>query len=331
MLALTWPGPSRAQDGPGVITAEAKRLSFPLTVEAVGTARARESIEVRPKTTERVTAIRFSEGQHVDANAVLVELGDAEARAAVAAARARLVDSQAKHARGKDLFENHLISESELESLSAQRDADQAALDAAEARLADTVVRAPFAGYVGLRRVSMGALVSPAVIITTLDDTDTIKLDFDIPETVLSLVGVGFPVIARSAAWPEHTFEGSVSSIDTRVDPVSRTVTVRALVPNRDLLLRPGMFLTVELLRPDVTALLVPEQAIVPEQSRQFVLVVGDDNVVEKREVQIGRRRPGAVEIVGGLDAGEVVVAEGTQKALPGSTVNVVGTVEIPE
>ncbi|MDH3199019.1 MAG: efflux RND transporter periplasmic adaptor subunit, partial [Candidatus Krumholzibacteria bacterium] len=235
------------QSAPGVVVAEATRVSFPFVVEALGTARANESVDVRPKVSERVRGIRFVEGRHVDRGDVLVLLEDAEARASVAAAKATLVDSESKYVRGQELFRSRLVSESELESLAARRDADQAALDAAEARLADTVVRAPFAGLVGLRRVSVGSLVGPSTVITTLDDTDTIKLDFDVPETALSHVAVGLPVVSRSAAWPETPFTGTVASIDTRVDPVTRTITVRALVPNPQRLLRPGMFLTVAL------------------------------------------------------------------------------------
>jgi membrane fusion protein (multidrug efflux system) len=318
-----------AQEAPGVVVATATRVAFPLTVEALGTARANESVEIRPKVTETVTTIHFAEGQHVEAGQILVELEDAEARADVAAARAQLVDSESQYARAEELYRSRLVSASELESLEARRDANRAALDAAQSRLSDTVVRAPFAGRVGLRRVSIGSLVGPSVVITTLDDTDTIKLDFDVPETALSRVQAGLPVTAHSAAWPDSTFAGTIASVDTRVDPVSRTVTVRALVPNRDQLLRPGMFLTVDVVREEVTALVIPEQAIVPEQSRQFVFVVGDDNVVEQREVQVGRRRPGQVEITNGLSEGEVVVAEGTQKARPGGAVRVVERMEV--
>ncbi len=318
-----------AQDPPGVVVAAATRIDFPLTVEALGTARANESVEIRAKITEMVTAIRFEEGQSVTAGQVLVVLEDAEARASVASAKAALLDSESKYRRNQELFRSNLIPESQVETSAARRDADQAALEAAEARLANTVVRAPFAGRVGLRRISLGSLVAPSVVITTLDDTDTMKLDFDVPETALSHLATGLPIVARSAAWPESTFEGTVASIDTRVDPVSRTVTVRALVPNRKRLLRPGMFLTVALQRRDVTALMIPEEAVVPEQSRQFVLVVGDDDMVSKQEVKLGRRRPGQVEVVGGIEAGQRVVVEGTQKAKPGSAVQVIETREL--
>jgi membrane fusion protein (multidrug efflux system) len=312
-----------------VVVATAVRVNFPLTVEALGTARANESVEIRPKISETVRSIHFTEGEQAKAGQILVRLDDAEMRADVAVARAELVESESRYARAEELFRSKLVSESELESIAARRDSDRATLDAAESRLSEAVIRAPFAGRVGLRRVSVGSLVAPSVIITTLDDTDPIKLDFDVPETAISLVREGLPVAAHSAAWPESTFTGTVASIDTRVDPLSRTVTVRALIPNRLQLLRPGMFLTVDVTRDEVTALLIPEQAIIPEQSRQFVMVVDDNGMVERREVEVGRRRPGQVEITSGLSEGEKVVAEGTQKVRPGDAVRIVGHIEV--
>lgn len=328
-LVALLPGFALAAEAPLVIVAEAKRVDFALTVEAPGTARANESVEIRPQVSEVITAIRFTEGQRVEAGQVLVELEDSEAKADVAAARAALLDSETQARRARELFKTQAVSASEIDQRTARRDADRAALDAAESRLADTRVSAPFAGRLGLRRVSLGSLVTPSTVITTLDDTDTIKLDFDVPETVLSLLAEGLPVEAHSAAWPEQLFRGSVETVDTRVDPVSRTLTVRARIPNDDARLRPGMFLTAVLRREDVTALIVPEQAIVPEQSRQFVWVVGTGDVVEKREVRTGRRRPGQVEIVEGLEAGERVVAEGTQKMRSGGSVEVHGVLDV--
>ncbi len=316
-------------EGPGVIVVEAARLSFPLTVEALGNARANESVEVRPRIAQAVTAIHFEEGQKVAAGDVLIELENAEALATVAAARAALVDSESQFERAQLLVKTKAMATSQLEQVAARRDADRAALAAAQARKSDTVIRAPFAGRVGLRRVSLGSLVSPDTVITTLDDTDTIKLDFDVPETALGRLGVGLPIVARSAAWPDQTFEGTVTTIDTRVDPVSRTVTVRASLPNPGGLLRPGMFLSVQLLRRDVVALVLPEACIVPEQSRQFVWVVGAQSQVARREVRTGRRSPGEVEILEGLEPGERVIVEGTQKVRDGQSVRILRTREL--
>jgi membrane fusion protein (multidrug efflux system) len=214
-----------------------------------------------------------------------------------------------------------------LEQLEAKRDADQAAVNAAQARLAQTVIRAPFDGRLGLRRVSLGSIVNPNTIITTLDDTSLIKLDFDVPAVFLSRLEKGLSVTARSAAWPDQAFRGEVSSIDTRVDPISRTITIRALLPNDDGRLMPGMFLTVSLVKDDVEALMIPEQAVVPERSKQFVYLLGADNIVSRREIKTGRRRPGQVEVVEGLVPGDLVIAEGTQKVKPGQPARISGRI----
>jgi membrane fusion protein (multidrug efflux system) len=313
---------------PGVIVAEAQMKSFPLAVEALGNASANEAVEIRPEITATLTSIHFEEGQFVEAGDRLVELENVEPLADLASAHASLVDSQSQYRRSQELFKSNAVAESELQQLEARREADRAAVAAAEARVEDTVIRAPFSGRLGLRKVSAGSLVSPGTIITTLDDTSFIKLDFDIPEIYLSRIEKGLKVVARSAAWPEVEFVGRVSAIDSRVDPISRTVMVRSLIPNEEGRLRAGMFLTVTLLKENVEALMIPEQSLVPERSTQSVFVVAADNIVEQRLVRTGRRRPGEVEILEGLEAGDMVIAEGTQKARNGQAVTVLNAQE---
>jgi membrane fusion protein (multidrug efflux system) len=328
LLLFVVVGPARAQQSgqsPGVIVSEASIQPFPLSAEALGNARANEAVDIRPEITAAITAIHFQEGQNVGQGEVLLELENSEPLADLAAARAALVESTSQYRRSEELFKTRVVAESQLEQLEAKRDADQAAVNAASARLAQTVIRAPFAGRLGLRRVSVGSVVSTNTVITTLDDTSLIKLDFDVPEVFLSRLNKGLTVSARNAAWPDQEFRGEVTSIDTRVDPISRTITVRALLPNEDQRLRPGMFFTVSLLKADVEALMIPEQAIVPERSKQYVFVVGADNIAEMREVRTGRRRPGQVEVIDGLAPGELVIAEGTQKAKSGQPVRIAG------
>ena len=326
-IPLFWSHGLEAQpSAPAVIVIEASIQSFPLTSEALGNARANEAVEIRPEITAAITRIAFEEGQTVGKGEVLLELESSEPLADLAAARAALVDSTSQYRRSEELFKTRVVSASQLEQLEAKRDADQAAVNAAEARLAQTVIRAPFDGQLGLRRVSQGSIVNPSTIITTLDDISLIKLDFDVPEVFLSRLQKGLSVTARSAAWPDQEFHGEVTTIDTRVDPISRTIIVRALLPNQEALLLPGMFLTVSLLKDDVESLMIPEQAIVPERSNQYVFVLGMDLVVEKRAIRTGRRRPGEIEVIAGLEPGEVVVVEGTQRVKPGQPASVVGT-----
>jgi membrane fusion protein (multidrug efflux system) len=322
-MAVVFSAQAQGPSAPGVIVTEAKIKTFPLAVEALGNASANEAIEIHPEITARLTSINFEEGRFVNAGDPLVELENVEPLADLASARARLVDSQSQYRRSQELFKTNAVAESQLQQLEAQREADRAAVAAAEARVEDTVIKAPFSGWLGLRRVSAGSLVSPSTVITTLDDTSSIKLDFDIPEIYLSRIEKGLGVTARSAAWPDKQFVGTVTAVDSRVDPVSRTVMIRSMIPNEEGDLRAGMFLTVTLLKENIDALMIPEQALVPERSTQSVMVVGADNIVERRLVKTGRRRPGEVEILEGLEPGERIIIEGTQKARDGKPVSI--------
>ena len=182
----------------------------------------------------------------------------------------------------------------------------------------------PFAGRVGLRRVSPGSFVNTSTVITTLDDVSQIKLDFSVPEAFLTVLSEGMDISAESLVYPDRVFAGTVASIDTRLDPVSRAVRVRAIIPNADGLLKPGMFMSVDLQRDRGLLIVAPEQAIVPEGTKQYVFVVADD-VATKRQVQLGRRIPGFVAIDSGLEAGESVITEGTHKVRDGGAVEVAG------
>ena len=177
---------------------------------------------------------------------LLIELDNTEARADLAAAEAAASDSRSQYKRSQELFQTKALSEAQLDQLQATLLANEARVAAARSRLADRVITAPFNGRVGLRNVSLGGLVNPGAVITTLDDLSVVKLDFSVPEQFLSTLQPGLTVQARSTAYPDSTFDGRVASVDTRVDPTTRSVAIRALIDNRDSRLRPGMFMTVQ-------------------------------------------------------------------------------------
>jgi membrane fusion protein (multidrug efflux system) len=320
--AASGAGTAFSQTSVAVVAVPVREATLKLEAEALGTARANESVDVTAKVSNLVTAVRFKEGQQVRRGQVLIELDGREAQAELAIAEAALGESRSQFNRSRELYTTRVLSEAQLEQIEATLKANEARVAFARSRLSDTVITAPFNGRVGLRRVSVGSLVSPGTVITTLDDTDTIKLDFTIPETLLSSVESGLEIVARSVAWPGEEFAGTVSSVDSRVDPTTRSVTVRALLPNDRGMLKPGMFLTVRLTRGASNALLVPEQSLVPEQGNVFVFVVRDGRV-EKRQVRTGQRRVGEVQIVAGLAVGDQVVVEGTQKLRDGAPVTV--------
>ena len=305
----------------GVVTVRAEVVDFPAEIEALGSTRARDAVEITSKSPNIIAAIRFEDGDEVEAGQVLVELENSEQQAQLAEARARLLESTSQFERSRTLAADRSISASQLEQLEATMKADQARLRAAEARLADTVIRAPFGGRMGLRRVSVGSFISPGTVITTLDDTSTMRLDLAVPESFLGTVGPGMRIRADSVAWPGELFDGIVESLDSRVDPVTRMITARAVIGNDDGRLKPGMFLTVRLIGSERKAIVVPEEALVPEGDRQYVFLV-TDGVARRTLVELGRRRPGQAEILEGLVAGDAVIVEGTQKVVDGTAVS---------
>lgn len=312
-------GPAGAgPESVAVVTAPVVEKPLAVQVEALGTARANEAIEITAKAANTVISVRFEEGQLVRRGDLLIELDGAQARADLAAAQAALAESKSAYARSRDLFAQAALSQAQLEQIEATLLANEARVAASRARLSDTLIRAPFGGRMGLRRVSVGALVNPGAVITTLDDTSTMKVDFDVPEVFLAVLKAGLAVVAQSAAYAGENFSGEVESVDSRVDPVTRTIKVRARLPNPEGRLRPGMFLTVRVSREPLPGLVVPEQALVPERGKVYVFVLADGRIA-RREVTIGRRVPGEVEITQGVAAGERVVVEGTQKVRDGS------------
>jgi membrane fusion protein (multidrug efflux system) len=331
------PAPAGAQGGrPGgvrevaVATMNPVLKAFAHEVEALGTLRANESVDITAKMSDRVAAIRFKEGQQVRAGEVLVELDSVEERADLAGAEAALADSRSQYNRSRELFETRALSEAQLDQLQATLSTNEARVAAARSRLNDTIIVAPFSGRVGLRNVSLGSLVNPGAAITTLDDLSVMKLDFSVPEVFLSTLKQGQEVGARSSAYAGETFRGRVGSIDTRVDPVTRSVAVRAIIDNRDNRLRPGMFMTVTLTRSEGKALMLPEEAIVPEDNQHFVFLVQDGRAA-KKVVEIGRRRPGEVEILSGLTPEDAVVVDGTVNLRDGMPVRLIERAANPQ
>jgi len=303
-----------------IVSAPARAVPLSRELRALGTVRANEAIEVTAKVSNLVAAVRFRDGQAVSRGQVLVELDGAQARAELAVAQAALTESTSQLRRARELQATQALSAAQFEQIEATQQANEARLAAARARLEDTLVRAPFAGRVGLRRVSVGTLVNPGTVITTLDDTSIVKVDFAVPENDLGSLREGLSLAASSPAWPEQRFEGRVLSVDSRVDPTTRSVTVRGALPNRDGRLRPGMFVNVLLQRDQREAIVIPEEALVPEQDKQFVFIVAD-GIANRREVRIGARRPGQVEVLSGIEVGERIVIEGTVKVRDGGPV----------
>jgi membrane fusion protein (multidrug efflux system) len=328
LLALLLLAPAVAfAAGPDVIVAEAGSEPWADRTEALGTLRADESVVITATVTETISDVHFDDGQRVAAGDVLVEMTSAEEDALLEEVRARVAEAQRQYQRVQSLAERGSASASLLDERRRDLDTARASLVAVESRLKDRVVKAPFAGVVGLRNISLGALVEPGDVITTLDDDRIMKLDFTVPSVFLASLRPGLAIEARAPALGEQAFVGEISAVDTRVDPVTRSVQVRALLPNPQRVLRPGLLMRVELLRNPRQALTIPEEALLHRGDDHFVLALaeGEDGaaIPERRQVQIGARRPGFVEVTDGLDAGERVITHGNDKAKPGEPVTV--------
>ncbi len=315
------PSAGQAERTVPVELAAARSAEVSATVEMVGTARANEAVTITAKTSGFVTKIGFQEGQKVASGTVLMELDPAEMDAKFAELKAARDNARQNLARAKALLESRTMAVARVEDLEAQLNIAEARLRVEQAKLGDLTIRAPFAGRLGLRQVSLGALVKPGDPITTLDDASTIKLEFEVPETALSGLQRGAKVTAVSRAIPGRTFEGQVSVVDSRVDPVTRTVQARAAIANADEALKPGMFMTVNLIvgrRP--AAVVIPEEAVQIFAGQTYVFVVRDRRATRTRVV-LGQRMPGLVEVLEGVAAGAEVVVGGLQHVRDGSTV----------
>lgn len=295
---------------------------FSKEVEALGTVVAHDAVTLTARVTEKVAQLHFTDGQQVQAGQLLVELerGDLDAR--LSEAQARLSGHEAEWDRVRRLAKANMATASERDAQRTLLETARADVATIEAQLKDRRIFAPFAGVLGLRRVSPGSLVTPGTAVATLDDLTSVWVDFPVSAVHLGLLAPGQAVEARASAWEGAIFVGEVVALDTRVDPATRQITVRAKFPNEDGRLRPGLLLMVLLRAGSSEALSVPEGALSPVGARQQVYVV-QGTTAELREVRIGRRRPGLVEIVEGLKAGEQVVVDGVHKVRPGATLNI--------
>jgi membrane fusion protein (multidrug efflux system) len=322
--------PRRRMGGETPVVVQTVELrSFYERTEAIGTISANESVLVTPAVSDRVSRILFEDGAHVKEGDVLVELEHSEESAALEEARVNLDEEQRESDRVETLREQNLVSQEEMDLAQGNLEAARARLTAAEARVNDRIIKAPFDGVLGIRRVSPGALVSPGSVITTLDDLSTVKVDFTVPEAVLSELALGQSVEGRAAPWPDETFRGTVTGIDSRVDRVTRAVGVQARIPNPNGKLRAGMLLTVELTSRTRVSPAVPERALLSFADKQYVYVVREDQTVEQREIVLGIRDVGWVEVLSGLEPGETIVVDGLLNLRDGAPVKV--ETEAPE
>lgn len=300
-----------------VETATLKAETFAAGLSTVGSLRADEQVVVRPEMPGRLTRIHFTEGGRVGAGQLLFSLDDALARAALNEATANLENSRRVSIRAGQLSKERLIAQGDVDSARAAVAVDQARVESARATLSKLSLRAPFAGQVGLREVSVGEYVNAGQALVTLVRLDPIEVDFSVPESALADLETGQRVSITVDAYPADRFGGEVAAIDPVVDGNSRSTRLRARIPNPDGRLKPGQFARLQLDTGTGTtqALLVPEQALMQDGSTRFVYVVVEGKA-KRTVVKTGARTPGKVQVIEGLKAGDVVVTAGQAKPM---------------
>lgn len=304
----------------GVEVATVRQMALRDDAEAVGSLRSRQSVVVRPEVSGRITQINFSDGQRVRKGQLLVQFDDQLPRAQVMQSQAELSIAQANHKRNQELVAQGFISQRSVDESAASLEVAQAKLALAQATVARMRVVAPFDGLAGIRSVSVGDYLKDGADIVNLEDLDAVFVDFRLPERLQGKVRTGQMARVAFDALPGVQYAATVQAINPQIDADGRSVAVRACIDNRRLQLRPGMFARVTAVFGERTdARVVPEEAIVPDGASPYVLKVVDgkepgSKIARRTPVVLGARVPGLVEVVKGLETGDVVVTAGQQR-----------------
>ena len=309
-----------------VFVAPAEIHEFVQRIEAVGTLDPNEQVELTVNVADRITAVYFEDGQRVPEGKTLLSLAQTEQRAQVQSAEATLEEARSKVDRMAPLVREGAVSSALFDEARRDVEVARAQLRTVQTRQKDRILTAPFAGVLGFRQVSVGAYIRPGDVVATLVDDSQMRLDFSVPSTFLSVLKPGTAVEATTDAVPDTVFTGTIDSIDNVIDRTTRSIRVRATLPNPDRSLKAGLFMQVAVNAAPRTSIAVPESAIQPVGPNTFVFVAspeGNSYIARRRQVEIGARDRGVVEIVAGLDKGERVITEGIIRVREGSVVKI--------
>jgi membrane fusion protein, multidrug efflux system len=313
-----------------VIVQSVAQFEFENTILALGSLRANDSVILTAKANKTISHIYFVDGQQVSKGSVLVDMSHAEESALVAEESSRAAEAKKRRDRLKSLSLGDAVSAATLDQAQGDYETSSAHLAALQARLSDLQITAPFSGVIGLRNISLGSLVTPGQEIATLNDDRKMKLDFTVPSVYLSSLHIGLPLSASSEDLHHKIIEGSIVSIDNKIDEATRSIKVRAMLDNMKQELKQGMLMNVELHADKRVAFAISEAALVPMGSNNFVYLLQRKNaeknsswVAEKRQVNIGARFRGRVEILSGLVTGDKVVTHGLQKIHDGQVITI--------
>lgn len=294
------------------------------TVDAVGTVLADASAMLRTEVPGQVVERHFEEGQQVTKGDRLFSIEATVLEAEANEASANVDQSEAAYKRAQELMKNQLVSATDFDTARANYNVSVARMHSAESRLSKTVIRAPFDGFIGLRRINVGDYATIGQELVNVVRLDPLRVDFSVPETLLSRIHPGQKIAVTVGAFRNEVFAGEVTAIDPQIDVTGHSMAVRARLPNADLRLRPGLFAQVAVsLAENPNAIMVPEQAIWPLGNSKVIYVI-EEGIANQRVVQLGDRKPGWVEVTSGLDVGEEIVVVGQMKLFPGAAVRTI-------
>jgi membrane fusion protein (multidrug efflux system) len=305
-----------------VFTTISREEIFYEKIEAIGTAKALESVNLSTNVSGIVNKVHFDDGQVVEAGQLLLEITNREQSALLKEAQSRLNEAKSQFNRLQQLSAEGNVSKALLDQQRREMETAQARLQAVQAQLADRVILAPFSGVLGFRQVSVGAFLSAGQTISTLDDISKIRLEFPVASLYLSKLTPGVKVQAKSQAFPNQVFQGVIRSVDSRIDPLTRAITVRALLDNDQGLLRPGLLMQVTIFSTPRKVQVIEESALQMSRNKYFLLTV-ENNVAKRIDVTIGQRELGLVEIVSPDLRGKTIIRDG-MNARPGQEVRIV-------
>ena len=300
-----------------------KSVKMQTILDFIGTATSNESVDITSTISQKVSEINFSDCDFVKKGDVLVQLNMEKQKAVQKQAEINLKEQERELARLESLKNKQIVAEKEYDIQNTKLLNAQAKLDEMNEEIREGTIVAPFDGVLGIRKISVGTLLTPGTVITTIDDIKQIKVDFPVPEKYFNLIDTNCKISATSVAMPGKKFEGKVKAISPRISPISRSINVRGIIDNSEYLLRPGMMLNIFIELQEREALTVPENAISNIGEKHFVFLVGEQNKVKQTSVEIGQRENGFVEITEGLKKDDVVVTDGVVKLSDGDTVEI--------
>jgi membrane fusion protein (multidrug efflux system) len=311
---------------PVVSVMTVSKVSAETVLKAIGTAVSNESVDIMSNVTQSVVSVHFSDCEQVKKGQLLVQLNIDKKIAEKKQAEINLTEQEREFKRLEVLKEKKVVSVKDYDIQKTKMLDAQAKLDAINADIKESSISAPFDGILGIRKVSVGALLTPGSVVTTIDDVDKLKIDFTLPEKYSLLLEPNLKIIAKSDATEGKKFEGNILAVVPRVSAISRSISVRGIIDNKEHLLKPGMMLKISVKLKDREVIRIPEKALASIGEKHYVFVLdesGSSPTVKREYVEIGERESGYIEVKKGLRIGEKIITEGLVNLYDGDSVKI--------